>query len=136
MSGRGYKPIEAKKNSYPTDIAAASTDEVVSKDHGITASDSINFAMSVEVSNVVLGSGEEILIELEESSGITSWSKVGDPQGGVLIDDGDGVYCIKLDEGVALEALVLPLFECIRVVVTTGATSSLTVNNIKVMTRL
>lgn len=136
MSGSGYKPVEGKLKSYPIDISASTTEEVISKEHGITASDSVNFALSIEVSNVVLGAGETILLELEESSGFTSWSKVGDPQGGVLIDSGDGVYCIKLDEGVALEALVLPLFDCIRITATTGATSSLTIDNIKIMNRL
>ncbi len=136
MSQTGYVHFEARKGSFPIEVAAATTDQVLTKELGITAESSVRFAMSITVSDVVLGAGEEILIELEEAVAEGMWAKVGSPQGGVLINDGDGAYCIKLDEGVALEALVLPLFDCIRVVVTTGATSSLTIDSINITHRI
>ena len=83
------------------------------------------------VTDVVLGSGEEILVKMQHEIFPNTWLDVGEVASVTV--DVDGIYAIRLDRGVPVEALVLPLGQPTRLVITTGATSSLTVTEVNAM---
>lgn len=108
-------------------VPAGSTNFIVSKPVPLSNWDRNEFVSFFEACNVVLGDGEEILVQLEEMVDGTEWCAVGEV---TCVDvDQDGRYGIKLSNGVELEALVLPLSNPIRLVATTGPNSSFTIKN-------
>jgi len=122
---------------YPQGITVDAGESRLPVSKNITVSDagSLNFSVHIDVEDVVLGGGEEIKIWLQKHIN-DNWIDAGDPQATVLVDSGDGTYCIILSSDLEIEAMILPLSNNVRVAIDTGATSSLKVTRITTYERI
>lgn len=114
--------------AQPTSVVAGQTDIVVSKEESITQDIAQNFLSIITVGAATIGVGEQIFIKLQNYTGV-AWIDV-DFRIAVVPITAAGTYYIYLDEGVPVEASVLPLFNRIRLVVTTGSTSTCRVDSV------
>lgn len=112
---KNYK-VEVSQTNYP-----------LSKPVTLHKQDSTEIAVFFTISN--FGGGEAIA-KIQENSGNGEWTDVGEVTEVCLTQD--GTYGIKLSQGVQIEALVLPLSNPVRIVVTTDATSSFTLDDLYV----
>lgn len=122
---------------YPSHMSIGSGEDkiVVSSDISVSDATSINFSIFMTVDNVVLEDGEEIKFTLQNlRSGI--WTDVGEPQACVKVTEGNGLYCILLNNGIEMEAMVLPLSNIVRLVASTGANSSMRITKILAYIRI
>jgi hypothetical protein len=103
-----------------------SSDLVISKVVPVNSANKSELSIYFEAQNVVLGSGEEILVGLEHlvsvSAGVEKWCPIGNAS---IVDVvSDGMYGILLSETIKEEALILPASPTIRMTVNTGGSSS------------
>ena len=135
MGPPGYRGISTTKNNCPIK-AVGGTIVPISEDIAVSAQAANDILFFWEAKDIVLGSGEEIVIRLQQQSAYSdNWYNVGDPQATARLDDGDREYCIALTSDLEIEAMVLPLLSVVRLVVDTGATSTVTIDNVRAYVR-
>jgi len=117
-----------------TKVNSGVTHECISREIPVSDANSLYFSMYVEVDSVVVGVGQQIKFWLQKLVDAT-WHDVGDPQATVLIDAGNGTYCIILNDNLEIEAMVLPLTSIVRLVVDSGVGSSCNVRKLVVYSR-
>ena len=129
MSSNAYSPTEVLlTGGTPIVIGAAVSNQVVSKDSPLTAGGSQNLRVDLKVSTVTAGAG--ITAKLQHRS-IDSWSDLAGANASVAIT-ADGEFSITQLMARAADQANMPIKKQIRVLITTGAGSAVTVDNIKI----
>jgi hypothetical protein len=113
---------------YPhgIDVPANESRFIITRDIPVSDNNALWFLMYIDVENVV-GTGAKCWLQKLVNE---EWVDVGNPQGTVPIDAGDGKYCIMLNTDLEIEAMVLPLTCVVRLTVDTDASSSLRVTRV------
>lgn len=93
----------------------------------VTASMLHSLSLYFQADNIV--GGDEIIAQLQFEIRDGVWCDVGEPSV-VTLDAGDGVYGILLSSAVPVESEILPLGTHVRLVLDTGAGSSVDISHI------
>lgn len=122
-----YTPQDFRLKS-PTLLLGASAVTVISQPIGLTAQGSLNLRVDLKVSGVTVGSG--ITAKLQHRS-ITGWTDLAGANATIAIT-ADGEYSMTQLVVRAADQANMPLKKSVRVVITTTASSVLTVNEVRV----
>ena len=123
MAGISQDPVRLNDAAS---IGASVTDQVVSKDIKVTSMDSLNFRLDIVVSNVVVGGG--ITVQLAQAIGgqIINLSSANASKSITT----DGVVSIRLNKETAADIVDMPISKQLVLRITTGAGSSLDIDQI------
>jgi len=113
------------------EVDSGQTEFVTSKPIPTSAATAHSLSIFFKATDVILGGGEEILVKMQHEVAMDCWLDIGVVATVHLTVDGR--YAIRLDRGVPVEALVLPLGQPVRLVTTTGASSSAKISEVNAM---
>lgn len=132
-STRGYRRHDVsrfKERAQP--ILAGTVDQPITENVGINADNMREFVFYFDACNVVLGVGEEILVRVQQlvqsKNNDTLWHDVGVVTEVDIL--ADGTYGILMSDAVPIEAESLPTAPNMRLVISTGATSTVDIQNV------
>jgi hypothetical protein len=111
-----------------TSYGASLVKEPISKSRRVTAGGALYMVVDIVVSGVTVGSGITAILQ-SSSDGFTT--QAVDAKSVAIT--ADGIYSIRLLANDSADWTYLPLRSSMRVVVTTGAGSALTVNEVRVI---
>jgi hypothetical protein len=129
MSSNAYSPQDVLlTGSVPTVLGASVTNRVISKEIALTSGGSQNLRIDLKVSGFTLGAG--ITVKLQHKS-IDSWSDLAGANASVAIT-ANGEFSITQLMVRSADQPNMPIKKQVRVLVTTGAGSAVTVDAIRV----
>lgn len=128
----GYKSVSMLLAGAAQAVAQSQTNQAVTKSFMMSSEDSLFFLAKIKTSSTTVAAA--ITAKLQESYDGSTWEDVGSPANVSIT--GDGTFEISLNNGVAADAAVLPTWQHCRVVVTTGAGDSVTIDNVWVSRRM
>jgi hypothetical protein len=132
-SNRGYRRLDVsrfKAKAHP--IGAGTIELDITENIGINADNLHEFAFYFDACNVVLGVDEEIIVKCQQLVQSKLDDKLWHDVGVVTEVDvtSDGTYGILMSDAIIVEAESLPTAPNMRLVITTGATSTLDIQNV------
>lgn len=119
----GYSPKSILKSALS--VGASETDSVVAES-GLSASGSRTLRVDIKADSVVVGGG--ITLQLQQLV-VDEWKDLSSANSSVAIT-ADGTYTIKMSDVISADQADMPLAKQLRVVVTTGAGSSLVLSSV------
>jgi hypothetical protein len=129
MSSNAYSPQDALlTGSVPTVLGASVSNQVISKEIALTSGGSQNLRIDLAVSGFTLGAG--ISVKLQHKS-ISAWSDLAGANASVAIT-ANGEFSITQLMARAADQANMPIKKQVRVLITTGAGSAVTVSAIRV----
>lgn len=123
-----YTPQDFKLKT-PLAFGASVTAQPISKPIGLTAKGSLNVRVDVEVSGVTVGAG--ISVKLQMQSINEGWTDLAGANATASIT-ANGMVSMRQNVEVAADQPNMPLKKMLRVVVTTGAGSAVTIEQVRV----
>jgi hypothetical protein len=129
MSSNAYSPQDVLlSGTVPIVLGASVSNRVISKEIALTAGGSQNLRVDFSVSGVTVGGG--ITVKLQHKS-IDAWSDLGGANASHAVT-GNGEHSITQLMVRGTDQQNMPIKKQVRVLITTGAGSAVTVNIIKV----
>lgn len=122
-----YTPQDFKLKS-PLVFGASASNQVISKPIQLTYRGSLNLRVDVKVSSVTAGAG--ISAKLQMRSINEDWADLAGANATVAIT-GAGMFSMRQNVEVAADQPNMPLKKQIRVLITTGAGSAVTVDEVR-----
>lgn len=128
----GLSPKEILLDTAGVTLGASVSNQVVSKEEGLSAGGALNLRITFKASSVTSSTG--ITAKLQHKI-VDTWTDVNSANASVAIT-ANGVYSIKLNKEVAADIADMPLCKQVRLVCSTGAGDAVTFNNILIQQEL
>lgn len=123
-----YSPQDFKLKT-PLAFGASASNQVISKPIGLTKDGSLHLRVDVKLSSVAAGAG--ISMKLQHSSINGDWADLAGANATVAVT-GNGTFSMTQAVERATDQVNMPLKKMVRVLITTGAGSAATVDELRV----
>lgn len=124
MSGINSLNVEKKEGQV---IGASETDVEITNSIALSSMDSLNLRIDLVVSGVTVGGG--ITARLQEKVSKGTWQDLNSANSSVAIT-ADGVATIRLNKETTADLVDIPVSRDVRVLVNTGAGSTVTIDTV------
>jgi len=125
-----YTPQDFRLKSPTLVLGASVTNEPISREIGLTSKGSLNLRVDIVSTAVTAGAGISVKLQMR-SLNSESWADLAGANATVAISAAGSVSMTQLVERAA-DQPNMPLKKMLRVVITTGAGSAVTINEVRV----